>query len=41
MKANWFKRTLYFKRPAGTSRGVMKNREVWYVILSDKSAKGE
>mgnify|MGYP001161481629 FL=1 len=40
MKANWLKRTLYFKRPAGTSRGVMKAREVWYVILSNKSGKG-
>lgn len=40
MKANWVKKTLSFKRPAGTSRGVLKTREVWYLILSNKSFRG-
>ena len=27
--------TLQFKRPAGTSRGVYHNHQVWYVLVSD------
>lgn len=29
-------RTLHFKQPAGTSRGVYTTRNVWYVVLHDK-----
>lgn len=29
-------RTLHFKRPAGTSRGVYTTRELWYILLSNK-----
>ena len=29
-------RTLHFKQPAGTSRGVYTTRNVWYVVLEDK-----
>lgn len=29
-------RTLHFKQPAGTSRGVYTTRNVWYVALEDK-----
>lgn len=28
-------RTLHFKQPAGTSRGVYLTRKVWYVVLTD------
>lgn len=28
-------RTLHFKQPAGTSRGVYRTRNVWYLILKD------
>ena len=34
MKVNWSKRTLNFKLPVGTSRGVMKTRDVWFISLS-------
>ena len=40
MKANWTKRTLVFKMPAGTSRGVMKTRDVWYITLSENGITG-
>ncbi len=33
MKAHWTKKTLHFKLPVGTSRGVMKTRDVWYITL--------
>ena len=28
-------RTLHFKQPAGTSRGVYRTRKVWYLVLRD------
>ena len=28
-------RTLHFKQPAGTSRGVYHTRQVWYLLLTD------
>lgn len=28
-------RTLHFKQPAGTSRGVYTTREIWYLLLED------
>lgn len=28
-------RTLHFKQPAGTSRGIYTTRQVWYLILTD------
>ena len=31
--------TLHFKRPAGTSRGVYYDHNVWYVIVSDNSGR--
>jgi o-succinylbenzoate synthase len=40
MKANWTKRRLIFKRPAGTSRGVMIYRDVWYITLSENGVSG-
>ena len=33
-------RTLKFKRPAGTSRGVYTVRKVWYVVLRDAEEPG-
>jgi len=40
MKAHWTKKTLHFKQPAGTSRGVMKSRDVWYITLSQNGKTG-
>ena len=31
---------LWFKRPAGTSRGVLKHRRVWYIVLEKNGRFG-
>lgn len=43
MTYNIQERTLYFKQPAGTSRGVYTTRKIWLVYLSDgkKTGMGE
>lgn len=33
IKASYSKRTLFFKQPAGTSRGILTQKEVFYLIL--------
>lgn len=35
IKASFTKRTLFFKQPAGTSRGVLCEKEVFYLLLED------
>ena len=35
MKATIIPKTLHFKQPAGTSRGVYLTRKVWYILLTD------
>jgi len=40
MKASWTKRTLNLKQPAGTSRGVIKSRDVWYITLCENGITG-
>ncbi len=35
MEALYTKYTLNFKRPSGTSRGIMTNKETWFLILRD------
>ena len=37
MKATIIPRTLHFKQPAGTSRGVYTTRKVWYIVLKDEA----
>lgn len=37
IQASYSKRTLYFKQPAGTSRGVLNEKEVFYLTLTDTS----
>ena len=32
-------RTLHFREPAGTSRGVYLTHDVWYVVLEDKEGR--
>lgn len=39
MNARFFKYTLNFRRPAGTSRGVMNHRDVWFLVVSDPATK--
>ena len=36
MKATILPKTLHFKQPAGTSRGVYTTRKVWYIVLQNE-----
>lgn len=40
MTARWFRYQLNFKRPAGTSRGVMHYRNTWFIILEKDGKTG-
>ena len=40
MKASYFKHILDFKRPGGTSRGILKTKETWFLVLNDKKRWG-
>ncbi len=40
MKATYHKYILNFKRPSGTSRGVMTNKETWFIILEKDGKEG-
>ncbi|MBY0486763.1 MAG: o-succinylbenzoate synthase [Flavobacteriaceae bacterium] len=40
MKATYQKYILNFKRPSGTSRGVMNEKETWFIILEENGKKG-
>ena len=35
IQINIYPKTLHFKQPAGTSRGVYTTRKVWYIVLTD------
>lgn len=36
LTASWFRYTLHFKRPAGTSRGFLRTKETFFVQLAEK-----
>ena len=40
MKASYHKYILNFKRPSGTSRGMMTTKETWFIIIEDSGRKG-
>lgn len=40
MKATYRQYNLQFKRPSGTSRGVMTEKETWFIILENEVKKG-
>jgi len=40
MKATYQKYILQFKRPSGTSRGVLIEKETWFIILEQEGKKG-
>lgn len=40
MQATYQKYILNFKRPSGTSRGVLTTKETWFLILKDGDKKG-
>ncbi len=40
MKASYFKHVLEFIVPAGTSRGVMTQKESWFIVIDDGGRRG-
>ena len=40
MKASYHKYILDFKRPSGTSRGVLTQKETWFILLENQGKKG-
>lgn len=40
LKAHYKKHILEFKRPSGTSRGVLRTKETWYIIIQDAGKTG-
>lgn len=40
MKATYHKYILNFKRPSGTSRGVMTEKETWFLVLEEDGKQG-
>lgn len=40
MKASYQKYTLQFKRPSGTSRGILTEKETWFILLEKDGKKG-
>ncbi|MCF6130275.1 o-succinylbenzoate synthase [Flavobacterium sp. AS60] len=40
MKASYFKYILHFKNPSGTSRGILTDKETWFIVLERDGKKG-
>jgi O-succinylbenzoate synthase len=40
LKATYHKYILNFKRPSGTSRGIMNEKETWFIVLEQEGKKG-
>lgn len=40
MNASYYKYVLNFKRPSGTSRGVMNEKETWFIIVEENGKIG-
>lgn len=40
MKASYHKYILNFKKPSGTSRGILKQKETWFITISKNTKKG-
>ena len=40
MKATYHQYNLNFKKPSGTSRGILTHKETWFIVLYDKGKKG-
>ena len=40
MKASYFKYILHFKQASGTSRGILTDKETWFIILEKEGKKG-
>ncbi len=39
-KASYYQYILKFKRPSGTSRGVLKTKETWFIVIEEDGKKG-
>jgi len=39
MQASYHKHILEFKRPSGTSRGILKTKETWFIIITNTAGK--
>lgn len=37
LKAHWKKHTLIFKNPSGTSRGILKKKSSWFIIIEEQT----
>jgi len=40
LKATYLKYSLQFKTPSGTSRGILTEKETWFIILEKDGKKG-
>ena len=40
MKAYYFRHLLNFKRPSGTSRGILTQKETWFIVVEENGKKG-
>jgi o-succinylbenzoate synthase len=40
MKATYHKYILHFKQPSGTSRGVLSDKETWFLVMEKNGKKG-
>ena len=40
VKAHYLKHTLEFKKPSGTSRGVLTTKDSWYLVIEEDGIKG-
>jgi len=40
MKANYFSHSLLFKKPSGTSRGILTTKQSWFIVLRDNAKFG-
>lgn len=40
MKATYHQYMLEFKRPSGTSRGILTQKETWFIVLEENGKKG-
>jgi len=40
MKASFYKHILEFKKPSGTSRGIIKTKETWFIVITHNKKQG-
>jgi len=40
MQVSYHSYILKFKKPSGTSRGVLKTKETWFIIIESKGRQG-